>query len=81
MVNDGEDGIVPFTIGEVSDEVHGDRLEGQGLWVSGDAVGWGFRGVRARFVLLAGHTAFDILFHPMLQVGPPESFFEACNSP
>jgi len=70
MVSDGEYGVVVVGRGELGDEVHGDRLEGQGA-SGGNWEQWWFRRVRVDFVCLAGGIASDIGSYEVVHMWPP----------
>jgi hypothetical protein len=70
VVSDGEYGVIVVGRGELGDEVHGDRLEGQGT-SGGNWEQWWFCRVHVDFVCLAGGAAFDVGCYKVFHVWPP----------
>src|SRR5712671_158930 len=58
-------------LGKADDEVHGDLLEREGSWVSGDFVHRGVSAVSDDLVLLARCTSLNVLRDPRSHVWPP----------
>ena len=78
MVNDGEDGVLPFVHREPRNEVHCYLLEGEGLFVSCYAEQGNLFPVSYDFVLLADCTSFDVVGDPLVHPWPSWSL--SCSS-
>src|SRR5882757_5524010 len=71
MIDDSQDGVVTVGLGEANDKVHGDLLEREGSWISGDLVHRGASAVGDDFVLLARSASLNVLCDPSSHVWPP----------
>jgi hypothetical protein len=80
MVHYGENGIVPVTLRQASNEVHHYAFKGFGIWGSIDFVNGDSGAVSADFVLLAFAASFNIVCYPCVQSGPPEIPFYLAES-
>jgi hypothetical protein len=64
VVYNRKDGVLAFVCRQSSDEVHCDSLEGECSFFSCDLVEGDFGAMCEDLVLLAYHTAFDIICYP-----------------
>ena len=70
MVNNGEDGILSLYIWKSCDEIHGDLLEGKGIFWGSDTIEGDSRLMSKVLILLAYCTSSNIISDPGLHPFP-----------
>ena len=81
MVDYGKNGVVPMTVRELCDQVHGYDLERLGCRRDVDFVWWWGGPVCECLILLAFGAPLDIIFDPFGHGGPPGDSFGGVDGP